>query len=164
MCAVFRHVDNEVLRLFMEKGRTRFGLTLIAYNKPLITLVKRVREGLPLYYLPDQDARKRSPVFAPFFGIPTATFTALGRLAKITDAVVVPCFCRQLPGGKGYEIAFKPPLAGFPTNDPVKDAERMNQEIERAVRETPEQYFWLHRRFKTRPAGEASFYPKEKRR
>jgi KDO2-lipid IV(A) lauroyltransferase len=164
MCAVFRHVDNEVLRLFMEKGRTRFGLTLIEYNKPLITLVKKVREGLPLYYLPDQDARKRSPAFAPFFGIPTATFTALGRLAKITAAVVIPCFCRQLPGGKGYEIAFEPPLAGFPTNDPVNDAERMNREIERAVRETPEQYFWLHKRFKTRPVGETSFYPKEKRR
>jgi len=85
-------------------------------------------------------------------------------LAKITAAVVIPCFCRQLPGGKGYEIAFEPPLAGFPTNDPVKDAERMNREIERAVRETPEQYFWLHKRFKTRPVGETSFYPKEKRR
>ena len=164
MCAVFRHVDNEVLRLVMEKGRTRFALSLMEYNKPLITLVKKVRSGVPLYYLPDQDPRKRKLAFVPFFGVSTATLTTLGRLTKLTDAVVIPCYCRQLPGGKGYEVAFKPPLKDFPTDNAVSDAERMNREIERVVREIPEQYFWLHKRFKTRPAGEASFYPKEKRR
>ena len=164
ICAVFRHVDNEVLRLVIEKGRTRFGLSLMEYNKPLITLVKKVRSGVPLYYLPDQDPRKRNPAFVPFFGVSTATLTTLGRLTKLTDAVVIPCYCRQLPGGKGYEVAFKPPLKDFPTDNAVSDAERMNREIERVVREIPEQYFWLHKRFKTRPAGEASFYPKEKRR
>lgn len=163
-CAVFRHVDNEVLRLIMEKGRTRFGLSLMEYNKPFITLVKKVRSGVPLYYLPDQDPRKRNPAFVPFFGVSTATLTTLGRLTKLTDAVVIPCYCRQLPGGKGYEVAFKPPLKDFPTDNAVSDAERMNREIERVVREIPEQYFWLHKRFKTRPPGEASFYPKEKRR
>ena len=161
---LIRHVDNEVLRLVMEKGRTRFALSLMEYNKPLITLVKKVRSGVPLYYLPDQDPRKRKPAFVPFFGVSTATLTTLGRLTKLTDAVVIPCYCRQLPGGKGYEVAFKPPLKDFPTDNAVSDAERMNREIERVVREIPEQYFWLHKRFKTRPAGEAHFYPKEKRR
>lgn len=158
ICTVFRHLDNEVMRVAMEKGRTRFGLTLIEHRQPLITLVKKVRAGLPLYYLPDQDAGRRRPAFVPFFRIPTATFPVLGRLAKLTDSVVIPCYCRQLPRGKGYEIVFKPPLAGFPTNDPVDDAVRMNQEIEQAVREIPEQYFWVHRRFKTRPPGEQKFY------
>ncbi len=161
---LIRHVDNEVLRLVMEKGRSRFGFTLMEYNKPMISLVKKIREGLPIYYLPDQDPRKRKLAFVPFFGVSTATLTTLGRLTKLTDAVVIPCYCRQLPGGKGYEVAFKPPLKDFPTDNAVSDAERMNREIERVVREIPEQYFWLHKRFKTRPAGEASFYPKEKRR
>lgn len=158
MCAVFRPVDNEVMRLMMEKGRTRFGLTLVEYNKPLITLVRKVQSGLPLYYLPDQDARKRNPAFVPFFGIPTATLTALGRLATLTGAVVIPCFCIQLPRGAGYEIIFKSPLERFPTDNPTSDAARMNLEIEQGVREMPEQYFWMHKRFKTRPPGEPSFY------
>lgn len=158
MCAVFRPVDNEVMRLMMDKGRTRFGLLLVEHNKPFITLVRKVRAGVPLYYLPDQDSRRHSAAFVPFFGIPTATLTVLGRLAKLTDAVVIPCFCMQLSRGAGYEITFKPPLENFPTDSPVKDAARMNMEIEQAVRAMPEQYFWLHKRFKTRPPGEPSFY------
>ncbi len=158
LCAVFRPVDNEVMRFIMERGRTRFGLTLVQYNKPLITLVRKVRTGVPLYYLPDQAARRRNAAFVPFFGILTATFAVLGRLAKLTDAVVIPCVCRQLPRGAGYEIMFRPPLRDFPTDDPATDAARMNMEIERIVREMPEQYFWMHKRFKARPAGEPSFY------
>jgi Kdo2-lipid IVA lauroyltransferase/acyltransferase len=156
--AMFRQVDNEVLRMVMEKGRSRFGLKLVAHNDPLTNLVRDVRAGTPLFYLPDQDPRKRGTVFVPFFGIPTATFTSLGRLAKLMRAVVIPCLCRQLPRGKGYEVVFKPALSGFPTGDPLHDAARMNREIEQAVRDMPEQYFWMHRRFKTRPPGEPSFY------
>lgn len=158
MCAVFRHVDNQVLRAIMQQQRARFGLVLVEYNKPLRALVRNVRAGLPLCYLPDQDPRRRASAFVPFFGIQTATFTTIGRLAKLTDAIVIPCLCQQLPRGRGYEVVFKPPLADFPTKDLLQDATVMNREIERAVREAPHQYFWMHRRFKTRPPGEVSFY------
>lgn len=158
MCAMFRHVQTQVLRVIMQRQRARFGLVLVEYNKPLRALVRSVRAGLPLCYLPDQDPHRRASAFVPFFGIQTATFTTLGRLAKLTGAIVIPCLCRQLPRGRGYEVSFKPALADFPTSDPIRDAARMNGEIEDAVRATPEQYFWMHKRFKTRPPGEPSFY------
>lgn len=158
MVTVFRHPDNELLRAVIARARARFGLRLIEHNRPLTALVRQVKAGAPLYYLPDQDAGRRNAVFAPFFGIPTATFAVLGRLAQLAGAVVIPCVTRQLPRGRGYEITFGPALENFPSGDPVADTARMNQAIEQAVREIPEQYFWVHKRFKTRPHGEAPFY------
>jgi Kdo2-lipid IVA lauroyltransferase/acyltransferase len=158
LVSVFRHPDNRLLRALMLRARTRFGLRLIEHNQPLTSLVRTVKSGTALYYLPDQDAGRRHSVFAPFFGIPAATFTALARLARMTDAVVIPCITYQRSWGRGYEIVFHPPLANFPAGNAVADATRMNSEIERAVRAHPAQYFWLHKRFKTRPAGDSKFY------
>lgn len=158
MVTVFRHPDNVPLRVLVERGRKRFGLRLIEHNQPFTALVRAVKSGMPLYYLPDQDAGRRNAVFAPFFGIPASTFAALGRLARITDAVVIPCIAHQRPYGRGYEIVFHPPLKNFPTGDAVTDATRMNAEIEKVVRKWPDQYFWVHKRFKTRPEGEKNFY------
>ncbi len=158
MVTVFRHPDNELLRVIMERRRTRFGLKLVEHNQPFTALVRAVKSGTPLYYLPDQDAGKRNAVFAPFCGIPAATFTAPARLAAMTDATVILCVARQLPFGRGYEAVFLPPLRNFPTGDVVADAARINEEIEKAVRRWPAQYFWMHKRFKTRPEGEKDFY------
>jgi KDO2-lipid IV(A) lauroyltransferase len=158
LVSVFRHPDNELLRAVMERGRMRFGAHLVEHNKPFTALVRQVRNGSLFYYLPDQDAGRRNSVFAPFFGIPAATFAVLPRLAQLTDAVVLPCITYQLPYGRGYEVVFHPPLHPYPTHDVVADTTRMNQVIEQAVRERPEQYFWLHKRFKTRPEGERDFY------
>lgn len=158
MVTVFRHPDSVPLRAVMERGRRRFGLKLIEHNQPFTALVRAVKSGMPLYYLPDQDAGRRNAVFAPFFGIPASTFAALGRLARITGAEVIPCLARQLPFGRGYEVEFQPPLKNFPTGDAVADATRMNAEIEKHVRKWPAQYFWVHKRFKTRPEGEKGFY------
>jgi Kdo2-lipid IVA lauroyltransferase/acyltransferase len=158
MVTVFRHPVNELLSVVMERARSRFQLNLVEHVKPLTALVKQTKKGVPLYYLPDQDAGPRQSVFAPFFGIPAATFVVLPRIAAMTNAVVIPCVTRQRPGGRGYEITFYPPLENFPSGDPVADTTRMNREIEAAVREMPEQYFWLHKRFKTRPPGEPGFY------
>lgn len=158
MVTVFRHPDSVPLRLTMERGRARFGLKLIEHNQPFTAVVRAVKSGAPLYYLPDQDAGRRNAVFAPFFGIPASTFAALGRLAKITGAVVIPCLARQRAGGAGYEVVFQPPLKNFPTGNAVADATRMNAEIEKYVRKWPAQYFWVHKRFKTRPEGEGGFY------
>jgi len=161
MVTVFRHPVNKLLSVVMERVRSRFQLQLVEHIKPLTTLVKLTKKGVPLYYLPDQDAGRRQSVFAPFFGIPAATFVVLPRLAEMTDAVVIPCVTRQLSRGRGYEITFYPPLKNFPSGDTVADTTHMNKEIEEAVREMPEQYFWLHKRFKTRPIkGEKDFYKK----
>lgn len=158
LVSVFRHPDNRLLRTLMLRARTRFGAKLIEHNQPFTALVRAVKSGSALYYLPDQDAGRRHSVFAPFFGIPAATFTALARLARITDALVIPCVTYQRSWGRGYEIVFHAPLADFPTGDALADATRMNVVIEHAVRAHPEQYFWLHKRFKTRPDGAPKFY------
>jgi KDO2-lipid IV(A) lauroyltransferase len=159
---IFRHPDNELLRVVAERGRARFQARLIEHIRGLTSVVKQVNAGYPLYYLPDQDPGLRSSSFVPFFGIQTATFNVLGRLADMTTSVVIPCVTRQLPRGAGYEIIFAPPLVDFPTGDTSADTTRMNQAIEAAVRAQPEQYFWVHRRFKTRPEGEESFYAKRR--
>lgn len=158
MTTIFRHPDNELLRAVIERARRRFGLQLVEHNRSLTALVRQIKAGVPLYYLPDQDAGRRNAVFAPFFGIPTATFAVLGRLTALADASVIPCYTRQRRWGRGYETIFGPPLADFPTGDPHEDTRRMNAAIEQMVRAAPEQYFWVHKRFKTRPAGEAPFY------
>ena len=160
MVTVFRHPDSVPMRLVMERGRGRFGLKLIEHNRPFTSLVRAVKAGTPLYYLPDQDAGRRNAVFAPFFGIPAATFTAPARLAQMTDATVIVCVARQLPFGRGYEVEFQPPLKGFPVGNALTDATRVNEAIEKAVRKHPAQYFWMHKRFKTRPEGERNFYGK----
>jgi len=156
--SVFRHPDDKLVSWIMQRGRTRMGATLVEHNKPFTTLVRAVKSGQPLYYLPDQDAGRRNSVFAPFFGIPAATFAVLGRLADMTDAVVIPMISVQRPWGLGFEVNFFPPLENFPSGDALADTTRMNLEIEKAARRWPDQYFWVHKRFKTRPEGEPKFY------
>ena len=155
---IFRHPDNEAIGVVMQRARTRFQARLVEHIRGLVPVIRQVNNGYPLYYLPDQDPGRRSSSFVPFFDIPTATFNVLGRLAEITNAVVIPCYVRQLPYGGGYEIIMRAPLDNFPTGDVIVDTTRMNREIETAARAWPEQYFWVHKRFKTRPQGEAKFY------
>jgi KDO2-lipid IV(A) lauroyltransferase len=104
------------------------------------------------------DLGSRDSVFVPFFGVPAATVTGLSRIARLAGAVVVPAVTRQLPGAGGYVLQFYPAWTDFPSDDLSADVRRMNEFIEERVREMPEQYFWLHKRFKTRPPGEEKFY------
>ena|SRR5471030_1945114 len=117
-----------------------------------------MRAGRPLYYLPDQDFGSRKSIFVPFFGVQTATIPTLSRLARLTGARVLPCIVRLLPWGRGYHVRIEPPWTDFPTADRVADTRRMNAYIESRVLETPEQYVWMHKRFRTRPPGEAALY------
>ena len=158
VCTMYRHVKNPLIDRVTYRARVRFGALAVERREGLRAAIRHIERGLPFYYLPDQDLGRKHSVFAPFFGIPTATVPALGRVAKITKAVVIPCITRQLPRGAGYEVVFKEPLDNFPTGDPEADAQRMNQEIEKAVLEFPEQYIWVHKRFKTRPPGEKRLY------
>jgi len=149
---------NPVVNWLLNRGRMRFGCFLLSRQQGLRPVIRGLNQGLAFYYLPDEDFGQRQSVFAPFFGVPTATLATLGRLAHLTDALVVPCFTRLLPSGRGYEVILKPPLENFPTGDRLRDAARMNAVIEEGLRHMPEQYLWTFKLFKTRPDHAASPY------
>lgn len=149
----YKPVKNPVLRHLYATRMLRFGGELIARADGIRAALRALRRGLPLYYLPDQDLGRAHSVFVPFFGVPAATTTALARLAAAADATVLPCLARQRPFG-GYELIFRPPLRDYPSGDEERDARAMNHEIEQAVALMPAQYFWVHKRFKTRPDPE----------
>ena len=155
---IYRTLRNPVFDRAGKLSCERFKGTMVEMREGITAAIKEAKKGALLHYIPDQDAGTKNAAFIPFFGVPASTIMMLGRLAKITDALVIPCFTRQLSWGRGYEIIFKPPLEHFPTNDAIADARRMNEEIEKAVSKMPEQYFWVHKRFKTRPPGEPDFY------
>jgi lipid A biosynthesis (KDO)2-(lauroyl)-lipid IVA acyltransferase len=144
---------NPVVNWLLNKSRMRFGLKLVARTQGLRPVVRALKQGLAFYYLPDEDFGPRHSVFAPFFGVPTATLTTLGRLADLTDAVVIPCFVRLLSRGRGYEVTLKPALADFPKRETQADAARMNRALEDGIRASLEQYMWTFKLFKTRPHG-----------
>lgn len=152
-----RQKDPVFDRLLYEK-RLRFGGQLFARRDELRKAVRAIRSGVPFYYLPDMDLGRSGSVFVPFFGVAASTVTALSDLARLAHAAVVPCVTRMLPGGRGYVARLYPAWPDFPSGDAAADARRMLAFIEERVLEMPEQYFWLHKRFKTRPAGEARFY------
>lgn len=140
----------------LNKARSRYGSPLIAREQGLRRVVRALEQDQLFYYLPDEDLGPKHSVFAPFFGVPTATLDMLGRLARLTDAAVVPCFTRLSAGG--YDVYLQPPLAGFPVGDAEADAAHMNRVIETEIRAAPEQYMWTFKLFKTRPHGARSPY------
>lgn len=158
MIDMYKRPRNLFFDWLIRTRRSRFGGLLVERREGIKPVIRGLRRGGSFYYLSDQDQGRDGAVFAPFFGIPAATLTALSRLAQLTGAVVIPAQAKQLAWGKGYELIFQPPLENFPTDDALADTTRMNRIIEDAVREMPEQYFWSHRRFKTRPEGEKPFY------
>lgn len=157
--SVYSHQKNPKFDEMLLHGRRRFGTsTLLSRQEGLRPVIRAMKKGLPFYYLPDMDFGIRDGSFVPFFGVQAATVTGLSRLAAMTGAAIVPCVTRQLPWGRGYVARFYPAWQNFPTDDIEADTRRMNAFIEERVLEMPEQYYWLHKRFKTRPDGEASFY------
>lgn len=150
--SIYARIKNPHFDRLMLRSRTRFGSSeLYSRQDGIKPVIRAIRRGLPFYYLPDMDYGRRDAVFVPFFGVPAATITGLARLARATGAVVVPCITRWQDGG--YVTRFYPAWEGYPTEDVTADTRRMNAFIEERVREMPEQYFWLHKRFKTEPEG-----------
>jgi KDO2-lipid IV(A) lauroyltransferase len=155
--SIYSKQKNPVLDRIFLKARTRFGNPhLVSRQEGLRSVIRVIKSGKPFYFLPDMDFGIRDAIFSPFFGVPTATITALPRLAKLTGAKVIPVITRQV--GAGYVARFYPAWEDYPTGDIEADVRRMNAFIEERVREMPEQYFWAHKRFKTRPPGEPSPY------
>ena len=159
MVGMYSQQKNRYYSNLLVRGRTRFGdQTAVSRQDGSRRLITGMRAGRPLYYLPDQDYGPRDAIFVPFFGVQAATVPGLSRIARLTGAKVLPCVTRYLPDGAGYVLTIEPPWEQFPTEDIVADTRRMNEYLERKIPEMPEQYLWTHKRFKTRPPGEAGFY------
>ena len=155
---MYQRIRDPVIDARMRAGRMRFGALSVERQDDLRGLVRKIRQGIPFFYLPDQDAGWRG-IFVPFCGVQASTYPMLGRFARLADAVVIPIHARYRPWGQGLEVIFGKPLASFPSGDEVADTTAMNQVIEGLIRDLPAQYFWVHRRFKTRPPGEPPLYP-----
>lgn len=155
--SMYANQKSRVLTEAMTAGRSRFGDTrMLLRNDGLRPALRLIRKGVPFYFLPDMDLGPRDAVFVPFFGVPAATVTSLARLAKATGAAVIPVVTRLTD--TGYVTQVHPAWQDFPGDDLVAATRRMNAFIEEQVLAMPEQYLWSHKRFKTRPPGEAGFY------
>jgi len=156
---IYSPQKNEAFDRLLRHGRERFGpVRLFTREDGIKPILRALRDGLPYFMLPDMDFGEKDAAFVPFFGIPAATLTALPRLAAATKAKVIPVIATFLPDYKGYRVVFYPSWENYPGEDMIDATRRMNEFIEERVRENPAEYFWTHKRFKTRPNGEPSFY------
>jgi KDO2-lipid IV(A) lauroyltransferase len=156
---VYSPQSNAVLDAALLAGRGRFGTAeFFTRSDGARAIVRAIRRGLVFFNPPDMDFGLRDAAFVPFFGQPAATLLAPSRMARGLGMTVQPVVADMLPGGQGYRVRFLPPWTDWPTDDPLADAARMNGFIEQQVRLHPAQYFWVHKRFKTRPDGEPSLY------
>jgi len=144
---MYRPTKNELLAFFLERNRGRLAKRAIRRDD-VRTLVTALRANEGVWYAPDQSYRKKGAEMVRLFGIPAATNTATSRLAAMTGAAVLPYFAERLPGNRGYRAVIHPQLEGFPSESPVADAERFSRMIENQVRLVPDQYLWIHKRFK----------------
>jgi KDO2-lipid IV(A) lauroyltransferase len=159
--SMYSEQKNKVFDRALRRARLRWNnAMLVTRQQGLRPVLKALKDKRGFYYLPDMDFGARDAVFADFFGVKTATVTAMSRLCDITGAKVVPIIARMTQTGNecGYEVRCYPAWENFPSGNLDEDARMMNAFLEARIREMPEQYFWVHKRFKTRPPGEANFY------
>ncbi|MBL8491937.1 MAG: lipid A biosynthesis acyltransferase, partial [Rhodocyclaceae bacterium] len=157
MVSIYANQKNLLFNAALLRGRTRFGDSLLlSRQEGTRPALRAMKAGKPFYYLPDMDYGQRDTIFVPFFGFPAATITGLSRLARMSGALVLPVITAMADGG--YVVRIGPAWTDFPGADIEGDTLRMNACIEKEVRRLPEQYFWLHKRFKTRPPGEKGVY------
>jgi len=155
--SIYRRSKNPLLERVMLRGRSRRGAVMFA-REDVRTMVGALRAGHAVCFYPDQDHGRRHSVFVPFFGVPAATVTATTRFARMTGAAVVPCFQERLPGVEGYRLRVLPALVDFPSADALADTARLSALFEVEARARPHEYYWIHRRFKTRPQIGADLY------
>lgn len=155
--ALYREDRNPVVSTMLRRSRRARVEDVIA-NNDMRGMVRALRDGALIWYAPDQNiTARRGGIFAPFFGIPAATTPAAARLARSTGCLILPYYPVRMPDGR-YRLVIEPPLEDFPGEDMVEATARINATIERWVRAHPEQYFWVHKRFKKRPRGEPKVY------
>ncbi len=154
---IYTDQSNKLVDQWILQGRQRFGhLRLFGRIEGVKPIVAALREGQPLYLLPDMDFGPDESVFVPFYGVTTATVSSLSRFARLGRAKVVPLLPRLT--ADGYDVQVLPAWTDFPSGDPVADTALMNARLQDYIATMPAQYYWVHKRFKTRPEGEASVY------
>lgn len=158
LVSVYSQQKNDQLNAQIYQGRQRYhNAFIVSRQEGLRPIIKAMRKDhVPFLYLPDQDYGPRDSIFVKFFGIDTATITGLSRISQLARAKVVPAIARRV--GNRCELEFYPAWEHFPSDDVTADTQRMNTFLEARIREQPDQYFWLHKRFKTRPEGQDGFY------
>ena len=153
LTALYMPTHNPAFSALMVAGRSRFGATMTEKRRGFRPLIAALRRGEAVGILADQNVNEREGVYAPFFGMPASTTVAVAHLAKRTGAPVIYVFGYRLPKGAGFRLVFRPLPADYPSGNDETDAAIMNAMLEAAIREAPAQYWWVHRRFKTRPQG-----------
>ena len=157
--SLYSRQKDPVFDAFLTSRRTRFRpIRLISRQDGVKPAIRGMREGLPLFFPGDLDFGPRDAIFAPFFGVPAATITALPRIAKLTGAKVLAVVIEQRSPSEGYRIEITPPFENYPTASVEADVARMNAFIEARARPMVAQYYWVHKRFKTRPPGVPTIY------
>jgi Kdo2-lipid IVA lauroyltransferase/acyltransferase len=157
---LYRETRNEVVAYALKRFRVGYGGHPIPKDD-IRAFVSALRRNECVWYAPDQSYRKKGAEMVPLFGIPAATNTLTSRLARMTGAVVLPYFFQRLPGTQGYRAVIHPPIPNFPSDCAAADTERFNHMIEAQVRRAPEQYLWIHRRFKGLTADYPDYYGRQ---
>ena len=151
LSGMYKSQRNPVMNEIMTAGRYR-SVDFLYSKDEARGMLRELKKNAVFWYAADQSYASKGAALIPFFGEPAMTNTAISRIAKMSGAVVLPYFPRRLPGKGGYELTIAPPLEGFPGDDPAADTRRLVAVLEDFVRVSPEQYWWVHQRFKGRPA------------
>jgi KDO2-lipid IV(A) lauroyltransferase len=161
-CSIYARQKSKVFDAQLRRGRSRFHPSkLFSRSEGVKPIIRAMRSGLPFFMLPDMDFGAKDAEFIPFFGTPAATLTAPARIAAATGAKVIPVIATFLPNYQGWKVRFYPAWENYPGDDMVAATREMNAFIEARVLEAPSEYFWAHKRFKTRPPGVPSVYEDE---
>jgi KDO2-lipid IV(A) lauroyltransferase len=147
---VHRSNKNPLVTAIYYSGRERSAQGMIEKDD-VSGMVRALRAAIPVWYAPDQSYSGKQSALLPFFGVPAMVNTATSTLARLGKAVVIPFFPRRLPQG-GYSLDILPPLAEIPSGDAARDTLQYHEVLEEYIRLCPEQYYWIHRKFKNRPA------------
>ncbi len=159
LCSIYTRQQNRVFDEALRQGRSRFrAVKLFSRGEGVKPIIRAMRDGLPFFMLPDMDFGEKDAEFVPFFGIPAATLTAPARIAAATGAKVIPVVATFLPNYQGWKVSFHSAWKDYPGDDIAGATRHMNAFIEQRVLEAPAEYFWAHKRFKTRPPGVPSVY------
>ncbi|TMH11616.1 MAG: lipid A biosynthesis acyltransferase [Betaproteobacteria bacterium] len=159
VASIYQEQSDAVMDAAIRRGRLRYNQgDVFPRSDSAKPLIRAIRRGWAFFNLPDMDFGERDAAFVPFFGVPCATLLAPSRMARALNMVVQPVVAEMLPGGEGYRVRFLQAWTHFPSDDALADTAAMNRWIEEEIRRNPAQYLWVHKRFKTRPAGEPSLY------
>lgn len=159
LCSIYTQQQNLAFDHALRQGRSRFRpVQLFARSQGVKPIIRALRQHIPYFMLPDMDFGAKDAEFVPFFGIPAATLTAPARLAASTGAKIIPVIATYLPDYQGWQVKFYPAWENYPGDDMIAATRQMNAFIEQRILEAPAEYFWAHKRFKTRPPGVPGVY------